>query len=253
MCSDERRAYNDLAEAQIHSTDLQQESRHTSVRSMKPHGTVRFVVIRVMGRPHEVAKLIKEGKAPSQAAAHLGISTSSVAGYLKTAVGSGLIRESEIVFAVPLNVRNAVNQALIPPQSRKHKTPPPLRIVLYKSGLSNDEIEDGLVYSSYREALVAMGDMYELIYRFETKLHSFVKEILIHAFGPDADSGWWRKGVDDEIRKKCAVRREDDPYPAGHPFQYTDLIDLWKILKRNWKLCENVFHPEVVQGKTKTV
>jgi len=216
------------------------------------HGKGLWCNVDTMGRPYEVAKLIKEGKSPSQTATCLGISTSSVSDYLRKAVGLGLIRASEIVFSVPTNIRGAVSEFTLA-NPGKHQSSLDLRRALYKRGLTEDEIQEALLYSTFWEPFVFMSDMYELIYRFETKLHSFVEGILKQEFGPDAETGWWRKGIDLEIRKKCSARKEEDPYPASHPFQYADLMDLWRTLKRNWNLCESVFHAEVLQGKTRTV
>lgn len=49
-----------------------------------------------MGRPHDVAKLVREGKSFDEIAAELGISEKSVEQYAHRAIGEGLLRESDV-------------------------------------------------------------------------------------------------------------------------------------------------------------
>jgi hypothetical protein len=62
-----------------------------------------------------------------------------------------------------------------------------------------------------------------------------VFQILKQAFG-GAETGYWRTGVPVQIRKKCQERREEDEEPCDSPFQYTTLIELSQIIKKNWSL-----------------
>jgi hypothetical protein len=53
-----------------------------------------------MGRPSDVAELVRQGKTPTGIAAKLGLSVNTVEGYLHRAVGEGLLRRSDIYFSV---------------------------------------------------------------------------------------------------------------------------------------------------------
>lgn len=85
--------------------------------------------------------------------------------------------------------------------------------------------------------------MYEYISDTEIALHELVRLTLGAEFGTH-EAGWWRGGISREIREKCAARREQDDEPSDSPFSYTDLIDLSKIIMRNWKLFQSLLPNE---------
>jgi tetratricopeptide (TPR) repeat protein len=89
---------------------------------------------------------------------------------------------------------------------------------------------------------------YEEVTATEKKLHDFLRQRLEEAFGKE-ETGWWVEGIPQDIRKKCAQRREEDP--RRQPvYNYTDLIDLKDILDRNWRLFEADF--QWVKSKVKS-
>jgi hypothetical protein len=157
-----------------------------------------------MGRPREVAELVRTGKTPEEIAHELGVTLASVEGYLHRAVGEGLLRRSDIYFSVPRERRN-LDQ----------------RIRQWYAG-------------------PALGDMYEDLRRIEIELHDKIREALVQGYGAD-ESGWWRQGIPENVRVKCQERREkdmDDPCP---PFCYSDLLDLDAILEDKWTLLKDLF------------
>jgi len=77
------------------------------------------------------------------------------------------------------------------------------------------------------------GDMYEDIRSIECELHWLVRHILEEHFG-EGESGWWRQGVPQLIRKHLVSRREEDPEPRAEAYFYTNLIHLWEIIEKNW-------------------
>ncbi len=58
---------------------------------------------------------------------------------------------------------------------------------------------------------------------------------LKQAYG-ESENGYWRRGVPLTIRTKCQDRRESDDEPCESAFQYTDLLDLYEIMAKNWDL-----------------
>lgn len=52
-----------------------------------------------MARKHEAEKLLREGSYPSEIARHMGISVKSVIQYLRTRVGEGSLRLSDVYFS----------------------------------------------------------------------------------------------------------------------------------------------------------
>lgn len=152
-----------------------------------------------MGRPSEVAKLVRGGQTPSEIASQIGVTVKSVVGYLHRAVGEGMLRRSDIYFAVP---------------QERRASDPTLQIW-------------------YSDPAHALGDMYEDLRRIETALHLRIREALIRKFG-DGEVGWWRQGIPEGVRVKCQERRERDSDDPCEPFSYSDLLDLDAILENQW-------------------
>ena len=107
-----------------------------------------------------------------------------------------------------------------------------------------DDIEVVLIYKDER---FAYGDMYEDIRSIETNLHRLVREALEEEHGRD---NWWRRGVPQSIRVRCATRREEDDEPVDEPYAYTDLLDLSKITEKEWKPIRLKLPKEVAANRT---
>src|SRR5439155_20627299 len=89
------------------------------------------------------------------------------------------------------------------------------------------------VYLSVRGKRVYMGDLYDAIRDIELQLREAVRGRLKRKCG----NNWWREGVPEKIRAKCAETLElDNERPASDPFCYTTLIQLADIIKTNWQL-----------------
>ncbi len=159
-----------------------------------------------MGRPDDVARLVKEGMTPLEIAESLNINIKSVEGYLHRAVGEGLLRRSDVYFSVP-------------PEHRDN---------------------DNTLVHWYSNPQNALGDMYEDIRLIEINVHKVIRETLVQEFGAD-EAGWWRQGVPENVRVKCQERRERDSDEPCEAFCYLDLIDLDIILKHQWSLLKNLF------------
>jgi hypothetical protein len=159
-----------------------------------------------MGRPDDVALLIREGNTLSEVAEKLGVSVKSVEGYVNRAIGEGLIRRSDVYFSVPPDRRNL----------------------------------DDTMRRWWGDAIHALGDMYEDLRRIEMTVHHKICRALITQYG-EGESGWWRKGVPERVRIKCQERRERDPDEPCDPICYTDLLDLAAILEGEWSLLKNLF------------
>ncbi len=92
-------------------------------------------------------------------------------------------------------------------------------------------------------------DLYEAVTKTEERLHLFLRQRLQQAFGKK-ESGWWAKGIPEQIRKECAERREEDPRRQP-TYNYTDLIHLKAIVEKNWKLFEADFQRVSKEIKSK--
>lgn len=189
-----------------------------------------------MGVRDDTVRLIKSGLSPGQVAEKMGVNPKTTLAYLDEMVGRGWIRRSDIFFTVPKPIRKAVLQIL-----EKAPTAAP-EYVTSRLNNSGTPVTLGDVFAvvKYRDAQHALGDMYEDIREIETKLHSRIREVLERKFGK-GESGWWRKGISEKIRKDCQSRREEDKDALLEPYCYTDLIHLWSIMDSNWA----TFQPEL--------
>ncbi|MFC2038852.1 hypothetical protein ACFLUG_03685 [Chloroflexota bacterium] len=74
----------------------------------------------------------------------------------------------------------------------------------------------------------------------ETSLHRCVLDTLKENYGEN-EEGWWVQGVPSQTRAECAQRRELSP-ARGDLFSYVFLLDLRKILDKNWGLFQPHFN-----------
>jgi predicted transcriptional regulator len=185
-----------------------------------------------MSRKIEAEELLKHGLLPSEIASRMGISVASVVQYLRTRVGEGALRLSEIYFYLPPEKRELLKRA-------SENSPDGLD-VLRQKGLTREELD---LYNDVHKRSAFAGDLYEHVSETELAIHDMVSRTLKQAFG-ETEEGYWRKGVPVQIRKKCQDRREEDEEPCDSPFQYTTLIELSQIIKKNW----NLFQTKLPKG-----
>lgn len=161
-------------------------------------------------------------------------------GYLDQLVGRGGLRRSDIFFSIPKKLRNTITREL-----GKQNLPEPRYIsrVLGNRGIEADP-EDVLVIIKYGDARHAPGDTYDDIRAIEIHLHQLIRSSLEEEYGK-GEFKWWRKGVPLTIRQNCQFRREGDDEALADPYCYTDLLDLWQILDKQWNVLKKVL-PKLV-------
>jgi len=180
-------------------------------------------------RPHQVTQLIREGLSPRDIAALLGITTMAVNKHLYTAMQDGLLKRSELLFAIPATERAEFEKYI-------------QQIHFFHQGeIMNAAATDGhpldphhlRPYLKVRSVRLSSGDMYELLLSVEVSLHQEIKALLQAEYGPVE---WWRKGVPSDVRVECAKRHEEDDEPASEPYCYTNFIHLSEIMAKQWAL-----------------
>lgn len=184
-----------------------------------------------MGRPHDVAKILQEGRGPAEIARRLGITIGSVRQYLWIAIGEGLIRRSDVLFSLPRQLRTAADNIL---RQDNPETALDLHRLLIRERIPCDREEVNILWN-LTVCRVGHGDLYEFITSTEELLHRKVRQVLKAQFG-DQESGWWRKGVPESVRVACAAAREKGDDDDVEPYAYTTLIHLKEILERQWPL-----------------
>ena len=156
-----------------------------------------------MGKRGETLSLLRSGLDPIQISIEQRVGLATTLGYLDEFIGKGKLRRSDVFFSLSREQRND-------PKS----------------------LEEHQIVARYGDAAHALGDLYEDLRCVEVTLHEQIRKALESQFG-SGDAGWWRKGLPEQIRARLADRRERDDDP-DHPYAYTDLLDLWEILDRNW-------------------
>jgi hypothetical protein len=159
-----------------------------------------------MGRPQDVAKLVRSGSTPAEIARTLGVSEATVVGYLHRAIGEGALRRSDVYFSVARERR----------------------------------VSDPTLKNWYSDPCHALGDMYEDLRGIEIAIHGIIRNALVAQYG-DGENGWWRNGIPENVRVKCQERRERDPAEPTDAFCYSDLIDLDAIIEHEWSLLQDLF------------
>jgi len=106
-----------------------------------------------MTRKEEAERLLRSGLYPSQIASQMDISVSSVIQYLRTRVGEGALRLSDIYLAFPADKRAVLEEALEGSHERGYVDSRSLQ----HHGLTTDEAE---LFRGLRLRRVLTGDMY---------------------------------------------------------------------------------------------
>lgn len=197
-----------------------------------------------MGVREDTLKMLREGLSPKEITRDRGVNIGTTLGYLDQLVGRGDLRRSDIFFSIPKKLRSAITRIL-----DKQNLPEPRYIsrVLRDRGIEADP-EDVLVIIKYGDARHAFGDMYDDIRAMEIHLHQLIRSSLEEEYGK-GEFKWWRKGVPLTIRQNCQFRREEDDETVADPYCYTDLLDLWQILDKQWNMLKKALPKMVVANK----
>jgi len=181
--------------------------------------------LQLMARKHEAASLLRSGCSPPEIAERMGISLTSVVGYLYNQVGEGKISRSDILFSISKETREAIDEMA-------RRGADPLTVRMQAMTLPRPQREEALLYLDLRKPQVYLQDMYWVLFALELWFHGHIKQTLVREFGSD----WWRKGIPEKIRADCAAARERDPEPAAEPYCYTTLGHLKDIFDARWQL-----------------
>lgn len=194
-----------------------------------------------MGVRDETLKMFRDGLSPKEITRRRGVSIKTTLGYLDEIIGRGAVRRSDIFFSIPNNIRNAIVEVV---DAEQLPIPKYLKQVLKDKGIDADE-EDIEVVIRYGDARHALGDMYEDIRSVELCLHKLIRSALEVEYG----IFWWRKGVPLPIRKDCHSRREEDEELITEPYSYTELLDLWQIMDKQWSVLKRFLPAKLTADK----
>ena len=194
----------------------------------------------------EVEDLIKKGHNLTQISDMRNVSEDITFRTLTELVGSGRLRRSDIYYSVPAETRHNIEEAI---QKFGDRDARYIFLYLRRKRINVKAIEVRIVMK-YKNARMALGDIYQDVYSIEVGLHNFVKAVLEKEYGPE-EEGWWRKGIPRDIREDCVIRRENDEKPLKDPWCYTYLIDLKAIFDKNWSDFVNKLPKRISSDKKK--
>lgn len=173
-----------------------------------------------MGVRDDTLEMLRNGFSPKEITKARRVNIKTTLAYLDELVGKGILKCSDILFSIPKDIRSDIEQGV------------------------HADYEDLLVVQKY--ASRALGDMYEDISTIETMLHHLIRVELQQVYG---EQDWWRKGIPLPIRQNCQSRREEDDEPVTDPYCYTDLLDLWQILDKEWGIFKQILPKEATANK----
>jgi hypothetical protein len=174
-----------------------------------------------MSKKFDSLQYLKQGMSPFEIARKLRVSELTVIDYLQRHVGEGSLRRSDIYFSFTSEDRKPDASAGI----RK-------------------------IVSLFEDAATAFGDMYSDIREIEVSMHAAIRDRLVAVHGSE-EKQWWRCGVPSAVRVKCQERRELDTDARCEPYQYTDLLDLSKVVGDNWSDLGPLFQEPYRSNKRK--
>ncbi len=100
---------------------------------------------------------------------------------------------------------------------------------------------EGLSQALEAEAANTRQRAYAIIERLERKLYSVVVETVREEYGESGDL-WWYEGVPEGVRRKAALRQEEDQGKRGAAKEsYLDILDFKDIASKNWELFKGLF------------
>ena len=176
---------------------------------------------------HQITKRLLEGASPIDVAKERNKRVKDMINLVLLQVGEGDIRFSDVLFAIPEKRQKKYEQVL--------EKLPGRSMFSWEQSCRARKLDVGefrlYVFSKDSQH----GDMYIYLRELEVSLHSIIRHVLEREF-PRHDDAWWREGVPEKIRIRCATTKETEPEPISDLFAYTNLIDLKRIIDANWKV-----------------
>lgn len=178
---------------------------------------------------HRVAGLIRDGRSPTRTAAELRITGSDVRHCILLQVAEGGLTRSEVIISIPAVTRQEYERLILSSQDQDY-----LSVIGHcRSRLGNGSFEEFQLYFEFRNSL--RSDTYNLLEQVDTWFRNVVRARLEIAYGKE-ETGWWKRGIPEEIRMACLKCREADPYQPAEPYSYSTIKQLGEIVNLNWNL-----------------
>jgi hypothetical protein len=122
----------------------------------------------------------------------------------------------------------------------KKTTPKPVVVTI---GSVNVEKLPAMTAAHAKEAKMMAEKVYPTVYVFENSVRDLIERVLKAHFGAD----WWMKAVPGKVQTTAAAHKDaekKDPWHSrrgGREIDYVFLVDLWAIIKHQWKYFKDLF------------
>jgi hypothetical protein len=186
------------------------------------------------------ARLVRDGASPSEIAEQWGTKIAQIRLYLLEQIAEGELFGTDVLRSISADTKHAYETYVQESESDYYWD---LVNGCTEMGFSREEFR---LYLDCRDSF--RRDMYTYMSRLEVFVHEKIHETLVAEFG-QAETGWWRKGIPEQIRISCVTSREADPYPPGEPYAYTTFIQLSNIIQKNWNLFSSILPSSFASDK----
>jgi hypothetical protein len=125
--------------------------------------------------------------------------------------------------------------------SKKNGSVPKL-VVVTIAGVNVEKLP-GMTATHAKEAKMMAEKVYPTVYVFENSVRDLIERVLKAKFGPD----WWTKAVPGKVQGTATNHKDaekKDPWHSqrgGRDIDYVFLVDLWAIIKHQWKHFKDLF------------
>jgi hypothetical protein len=118
----------------------------------------------------------------------------------------------------------------------------PKPVVVTIAGVNVEKLP-GMTAAHAKEAKMMAEKVYPTVYVFENSVRDLIERILKAQFGGD----WWTKAVPGKVQTTATNHKDaekKDPWHSqrgGRDIDYVFLVDLWAIIKHQWKHFKDLF------------
>jgi hypothetical protein len=189
---------------------------------------------------HDITRWLREGLSPLQIKKERLKPGADIVRLVLWEVGESKLQLSEVFFSIPRE-RQAQYEGILDRLPGRG-----MRSWQSSCTARRLDVDEFTLYALSKDS--RPGDMYGHLRALEVGLHGLVRDVLEHAFCTH-DDAWWREGVPLNIRRGCAITKEEDPQPMSELYAYTKLIHLKTIIDKQWKVFEKVLPKEFSSKK----
>jgi hypothetical protein len=168
-----------------------------------------------MTRRSEMARYLLEGLTLQQISERMNISLFSIRQDMCTLVGEGELLHSDIAFNIEERhlIEEVIRKDVLSLPAGSYAKWPAVDKIHAALAKQRHNVDRQLIHL-YLTARDPRSDLYRLICEIELLLHRLVRQTL----ETNLTKQWWQKGIPENIRKQCQIKKEEDLNPLDDPY-----------------------------------